>query len=45
MLAIKPDQVKVRNNEQWITTSKVLVGMDGGKLSSDGAYQAILHPS
>ncbi|QGQ95784.1 sigma-E processing peptidase SpoIIGA [Paenibacillus psychroresistens] len=44
MLAIKPDQVMVRNNEQWITTNKVLVGMDGGKLSSDGAYQAILHP-
>lgn len=45
MLAIKPDQVKIRYNEQWITTSKVLVGMNGGKLSSDGSYQAILHPA
>lgn len=45
MLAIKPDEVKVRYNEQWITTSKVLVGLNGGKLSSDGSYQAILHPA
>ncbi|MEX2462472.1 MAG: sigma-E processing peptidase SpoIIGA [Paenibacillaceae bacterium] len=45
MLAIKPDRVKVRYNEQWITSSKVLVGMNGGKLSSDGSYQAILHPA
>jgi stage II sporulation protein GA (sporulation sigma-E factor processing peptidase) len=44
MLAIKPDQVIVRFNEQFITTYKVLVGFDGGKLSTDGAYQAILHP-
>jgi stage II sporulation protein GA (sporulation sigma-E factor processing peptidase) len=45
MLAIKPDKVLVRFNEQWITTSKVLVGFDGGRLCSDGAYQAILHPA
>lgn len=45
MLAIKPDEVKVRYNEQWITTSKVLVGLNGGKLSSDGSYQTILHPA
>jgi stage II sporulation protein GA (sporulation sigma-E factor processing peptidase) len=44
MLAIKPDQVRVLYKEQWITTSKVLVGIDGGNLSSDGTYQAILHP-
>jgi stage II sporulation protein GA (sporulation sigma-E factor processing peptidase) len=45
MLAIKPDKVLIRFNEQWITTGKVLVGFDGGRLSSDGAYQAILHPA
>jgi stage II sporulation protein GA (sporulation sigma-E factor processing peptidase) len=45
MLAIKPDHVLVRFNEQWITSGKVLVGFDGGRLSSDGAYQAILHPA
>jgi stage II sporulation protein GA (sporulation sigma-E factor processing peptidase) len=44
MLAIKPDLVMVRFNEQWITTNKVLLGIDGGNLSSDGTYQAILHP-
>jgi stage II sporulation protein GA (sporulation sigma-E factor processing peptidase) len=45
MLAIKPDKVLVRFNEQWITTDNVLIGFDGGRLSSDGAYQAILHPA
>ncbi|WJH33091.1 sigma-E processing peptidase SpoIIGA [Paenibacillus aurantius] len=45
MLAIKPDRVTVRYNEKRVETQKVLVGLDGGQLSSDGAYQAILHPT
>ncbi|MDB5053600.1 MAG: sigma-E processing peptidase SpoIIGA [Bacilli bacterium] len=45
MLAIKPDQVVVQFNDRQMTTSKVLVGFDGGRLSSDNAYQAILHPA
>lgn len=44
MLAIKPDHVMILYKDQWITTRKVLIGIDGGKLSSDGTYQAILHP-
>jgi stage II sporulation protein GA (sporulation sigma-E factor processing peptidase) len=45
MLAIKPDQVHVLFNGLWMTTEKVLIGFEGGRLSSDGAYQAILHPA
>lgn len=44
MLAIKPDSVKVSYNDKILQTGKVLVGFDGGTLSSDGSYQAIIHP-
>lgn len=44
MLAIKPDKVKIDyQGKQWEAT-RVLIGFDGGTLSSDGAYQAIIHP-
>ncbi|OGX60768.1 MAG: sigma-E processing peptidase SpoIIGA [Paenibacillus sp. RIFOXYA1_FULL_44_5] len=45
VLALKPDSVVIRNQTQCIETKKVLVGLDGGKLCSDGSYQAIIHPS
>lgn len=45
MLALKPDQVVIVHNEQTVQASKVLVGMDGGKLCADGTYQAIIHPN
>jgi stage II sporulation protein GA (sporulation sigma-E factor processing peptidase) len=32
-------------NGHQITSSKVLVGFTGERLSSDNAYQAILHPA
>ena len=44
MLAIKPDRVVVQINEKKIESSKVLIGLDGGRLCSDGTYQAIIHP-
>lgn len=44
MLAIKPDSVRVRLPEREWETGKVLIGFDGGTLSSDGSYQAIIHP-
>lgn len=44
MLAIKPDAVRLTYaGRQW-ETGKVLIGFDGGTLSSDGSYQAIIHP-
>ncbi|XEC97616.1 sigma-E processing peptidase SpoIIGA [Paenibacillus tarimensis] len=45
MLAIKPDRVRIEQEGRVYESSKVLVGLDGGKLVSDGAYQAIIHPS
>lgn len=44
MLAIKPDQVRLQYGGRDWETGKVLIGFDGGTLSSDGAYQAIIHP-
>lgn len=45
MLAIKPDKVVITHNDKQMEASKVLIGLDGGKLCSDGSYQAIIHPT
>ncbi|MCF2939309.1 sigma-E processing peptidase SpoIIGA [Paenibacillus alkaliterrae] len=45
MLALKPDTVEITREGQVFETRKVLIGLDGGKLTSDGAYRAIIHPS
>lgn len=45
MLAIKPDKVVIHHNDRQIEVTKVLIGLDGGKLCSDGTYQAIIHPT
>ena len=44
MLAIKPDRVEVTMDGTTYETTKVLIGLDGRALSSDGKYQAIIHP-
>ncbi|NQX65473.1 sigma-E processing peptidase SpoIIGA [Paenibacillus alba] len=45
MLAIKPDKVVITHNQTQTEAIKVLIGLDGGKLCSDGSYQAIIHPA
>ncbi|MCR2803692.1 sigma-E processing peptidase SpoIIGA [Paenibacillus soyae] len=45
MLALKPDAVEVNREGQIFETKRVLIGLDGGKLAADGAYQAIIHPA
>ncbi|KIL41755.1 peptidase [Gordoniibacillus kamchatkensis] len=45
MLALKPDRVVIRQGEQTRDITKVLIGLDGGTLSHDSAYQAIIHPA
>ncbi|MGA9175048.1 MAG: sigma-E processing peptidase SpoIIGA [Thermoactinomyces sp.] len=45
MVAIKPDYVRVRQENGWNKMEKILIGLDVGRLSSDGTYQAIIHPS
>jgi len=45
MLAVKPDEVSIRQGEKVTTSAKVFVGIEGGTLSADGAYRAIIHPA
>ncbi|MFS0727615.1 sigma-E processing peptidase SpoIIGA [Paenibacillus sp. 1P07SE] len=45
MLALKPDRVQIEQEGRIIETHRVLIGLDGGKLSADDVYQAIIHPS
>ncbi|NHN28644.1 sigma-E processing peptidase SpoIIGA [Paenibacillus sp. S3N08] len=44
MLAIKPDRVTISHQNRCMESHKVWIGLDGGKLSSDNSYQAIIHP-
>lgn len=46
MLAVKPDSVSISDpakQEAACVHKRVLVGLDGGSLSSEGAYRAIVH--
>ncbi|SFB35989.1 stage II sporulation protein GA (sporulation sigma-E factor processing peptidase) [Cohnella sp. OV330] len=46
MLAVKPDSVTISDaagKEAPCVQRRVLVGLDGGSLSSEGAYRAIVH--
>ncbi|SEN12286.1 sigma-E processing peptidase SpoIIGA [Paenibacillus sp. OV219] len=45
MLAIKPDLVTIDREGELFESKKVLIGLDAGKLTHDGTYQAIIHPS
>ncbi|WP_199619029.1 sigma-E processing peptidase SpoIIGA [Paenibacillus alkalitolerans] len=45
MLALKPDTVTIIRSGTRTEVDKVLIGLDGGQLSSEGAYQAIVHPA
>lgn len=44
MLALKPDLVTIRLGEESFRIQRVLIGLDGGVLSGEGAYRAIIHP-
>src|SRR5690554_3219107 len=45
MIAIKPDKVVVIHQDVRYETSQILIGLNGGKLSTDGSYKAIIHPT
>lgn len=45
MIAYKPDKVEIWQENQWNNVGKVLIGIDVGRFSTDGTYQAIIHPS
>ncbi|WP_220101471.1 sigma-E processing peptidase SpoIIGA [Paenibacillus sp. S150] len=44
MLALKPDLVTIKLGEETFVSQRVLIGLDGGTLSGDGAYRAVIHP-
>lgn len=45
ILAIRPDQVIIHTKEeQFFKHTKVLIGLDYGRLSHDQTFQAIIHP-
>ncbi|GJM81367.1 hypothetical protein HMSSN139_38630 [Paenibacillus sp. HMSSN-139] len=45
MLALKPDEVTVRLEGREYRSPRVLIGLDGGRLSTEGTYRAIVHPA
>ncbi len=45
MVTFKPDQVEIWYEDGWNNVGKVLIGLDVGTLSSDGKYQALIHPA
>lgn len=45
LLAVKADKMKVVQDGRAYELTKVLIGLDSGKLSADGSYQMIVHPS
>ncbi|OUN01282.1 MAG: hypothetical protein BAA02_00425 [Paenibacillaceae bacterium ZCTH02-B3] len=45
MLAFRPDAVEiVLPDGRVVRSTRVLVGLEGGSLSPDGAYRAVVHP-
>jgi stage II sporulation protein GA (sporulation sigma-E factor processing peptidase) len=44
MLALKPDSVMIKLGGETFYSKRVLIGLDGGTLSGDGAYRAVIHP-
>jgi len=44
MLALKPDKVVITIHQKTYEPKKVLIALDGGKLSANGSYQALVHP-
>ncbi|MEF2964663.1 sigma-E processing peptidase SpoIIGA [Paenibacillus sp. M1] len=45
MLAMKPDEVGIMADGREFVTNRVLIGLDAGRLSAEGAYRAIIHPA
>lgn len=44
-IALRPDRLSLWTSEKVCETKKVLIGLTSTPLSSEGAYQAIVHPS
>ncbi|MDX8364980.1 sigma-E processing peptidase SpoIIGA [Cytobacillus sp. IB215665] len=44
LLAIKPDNISLRYENNWLDVNKGLIALNHVKLSSDDEYQCIVHP-
>ena len=44
MMGLRPDSIRIRTENETYLCTKVIIGLDGGTLSHDGAFQAIVHP-
>ncbi len=44
MIGLKPDFIQVTSDTEKYVCTKVIIGLDGGTLSHEGAFQAIIHP-
>lgn len=44
LTAIRPDKVQILMDGKWFETTRALIGLNSVRLSSDGSYQAIVHP-
>jgi stage II sporulation protein GA (sporulation sigma-E factor processing peptidase) len=45
MIALKPDRIMICTGGGWHEVERALLGLDSGRLSSDGSYHAIIHPA
>lgn len=44
LLAVRPDRIEVKINDQVFSPHKILIGLNPEMLSTDRRYQAIIHP-
>lgn len=44
MIGLRPDYVRIGTECITYLCKKVIIGLDGGTLSNDGSFQAIVHP-
>ncbi|WP_289354980.1 sigma-E processing peptidase SpoIIGA [Paenibacillus sp. S-12] len=44
MIGLRPDSIRIRTESETYVSKKVIIGLDMGTLSHDGAFQAIVHP-
>lgn len=45
LLGFRPDSIEVTNENEVVKTTDVVLGIYGGMLSSEGLYEALLHPA
>lgn len=44
LIGFRPDEVRILEGKQGLTTNRVVIGVHNRQLSPEGAYRALLHP-